>query len=190
MKESPAPPSETLFFDPSAISQKGWSYYAARTRPRREKQLKLALDRAGAAAYLPTYFTEKERRAGGHRIRKYTSELVLFPGYVFAALPTPLKSLPVVAGKVASWIEVKEPERKHFLKTLEALRNALSMQISLIPYEGLKPGKAVLLASGPLRGSEGKIVEHRGQLLFAVEIELLGRGVLMEIEASSLKTVD
>ena len=37
---------------------------------------------------------------------------------------------------------------------------------------------------------EGKIVEYRGQLLFAVEIELLGRGVMMEIEASALKAVD
>jgi hypothetical protein len=37
---------------------------------------------------------------------------------------------------------------------------------------------------------EGKIVDYRGQLLFAVEIELLGRGVMMEIEASALKPVD
>jgi len=148
------------------------------------------LSKVEASAYLPTYLMEKERRAGGGKIRKYRSELVLFPGYVFAALPAQTKSLPLVAAKVAHWIEVKDPEIESFLRTLESIRAALSMKISLTPYEGLKPGKMVRLSSGSLRGIEGKIVEYRGQLLFAVEIELLGRGVMMEIEASALKAVD
>jgi len=178
------------FFDPSSNHDNGWKYYAIRTRPRREKQLKNALSKVEAACYLPTYFTEKERRAGSSRIRRYRSELVLFPGYVFAALPTQTKSLPLVASKVAHWIEVQDAEVGAFLRTLESIRAALSMKISLTPYEGLKPGKTVRLSSGSLRGMEGKIVEYRGQLLFAVEIELLGRGVLMELEASALKAVD
>ena len=181
---------EALFFDFEAMGSRGWKYFAVRTRPRREKQLKTALSKVEAACYLPTYFMEKERRAGGARVRQYRSELVLFPGYVFAALPARTKSLPPVAGKVAHWLEVKDAEVESFLRTLDSVRTALSMKISLTPYEGLKPGKTVRLSSGTLRGIEGKIVEYRGQLLFAVEIELLGRGVMMEIEASALKAVD
>ena len=182
--------SEDLFFATSTRQQETWKYYAIRTKPRREKKLKDALSKVEAACYLPTYFMEKERRAGGNRIRKYRSELVLFPGYVFAALPIWTKSLPLVAGNVAHWLEVKDAEVESFLRTLESIHTALSMKISLTPYEGLKPGKAVRLSSGSLRGIEGKIVEYRGQLLFAVEIELLGRGVLMELEASALKAMD
>ena len=91
---------------------------------------------------------------------------------------------------MAHWIEVNDAEVDAFLRTLDAIRTALSMKISLTPYEGLKPGKTVRLSTGSLRGVEGKIVEYRGQLLFAVEIELLGRGVLMELEASALKSID
>ncbi len=182
--------SEDLFFATSTRQQETWKYYAIRTKPRREKQLHGALSKVDAACYLPTYFIEKERRAGKNRIRKYRSELVLFPGYVFAAVPARTKSLPLVAGKVAHWIEVKNAEVENFLRNLESIHTALSMKISLTPYEGLKPGKTVQLSSGLLRGVEGKIVEYRGQLLFAVEIELLGRGVLMELEASALKAVD
>ena len=109
---------------------------------------------------------------------------------MFAALATPTKSIPHVASKVAHWIEVNDAEVDAFLQTLDAIRTALSMKISLTPYEGLKPGKTVRLSTGSLRGVEGKIVEYRGQLLFAVEIELLGRGVMMEIEASALKAMD
>lgn len=181
---------KNAFFDPSTRQKEGWRYYAIRTKPRREKQLATALAKAEAACYLPTYFTEKERRAGGSRIRRYRSELVLFPGYVFAALPNRTKSLPLIAGKVAHWIEVNDAEVDAFLRTLDSIHTALSIKISLTPYEGLKPGKMVRLSSGSLRGVEGKIVEYRGQLLFAVEIELLGRGVLMELEASALKTID
>lgn len=184
------PDPKNLFFAPSTRLQEGWTYYAIRTRPRREKQLHEALSKTGAASYLPTYFTEKERRAGGGRIRHYRSELVLFPGYVFAALPSRVKSLPFVAGKVAHWIDVKDAEVESFLRNLRSIHAALSIKISLTPYEGLKPGKMVRLSSGSLRGVEGKIVEYRGQLLFAVEIELLGRGVMMEIEASALKAMD
>lgn len=180
----------SAFFNTSTIQNRGWKYYAVRTRPRREKQLHAALSKTEAVSYLPTYIMEKERRAGGARIRKYRSELVLFPGYVFAALPMQTRSIPTVAGKVAHWLEVKDAEVDSFLRTLDSVRTALSMKVSLIPYEGLKPGKQVRLQSGTLKGLEGKIVDYRGQLLFAVEIELLGRGVMMEIEASALKAVD
>lgn len=190
MPASPTATASGPFFDPAHAGTRGWRYHAIRTKPRREKQLMATLSKVEASAYLPTYLMEKERRAGGGKIRKYRSELVLFPGYVFAALPAQTKSLPLVAAKVAHWIEVKDPEIESFLRTLESIRAALSMKISLTPYEGLKPGKMVRLSSGSLRGIEGKIVEYRGQLLFAVEIELLGRGVMMEIEASALKAVD
>src|SRR4029077_20781329 len=36
---------EALFFDFEAMGSRGWKYFAVRTRPRREKQLKAALSK-------------------------------------------------------------------------------------------------------------------------------------------------
>ena len=52
----------------------------------------------------------------------------------------------------------------------------------LSPEEELQPGASVEIVAGPLAGLEGKILRRGRQLRFFVEVQLLQRGVSIEIE--------
>jgi transcription antitermination factor NusG len=72
---------------------------------------------------------------------------------------------------------------------LKNLSLALANNVSLDPYPALKIGTRVEVRSGPLRGLQG-LVESRGQMnRLILQVQMLGRGMSLEIEASLLDLI-
>jgi transcriptional antiterminator RfaH len=53
----------------------------------------------------------------------------------------------------------------------------------LSPEERLQPGAMVEITDGPLVGLEGKVLRRGKRLKFIVEVQLLQRGVSVEVES-------
>jgi transcription antitermination factor NusG len=57
----------------------------------------------------------------------------------------------------------------------------------LLPEERLQPGTPVELVAGALTGLRGKVIRRGKQLRLVVEVELLQRGVSVEIESQQVQ---
>lgn len=154
----------------------GGCWWALHTRPRAEKALARKLLGRGAAFFLPLY--HRQWRTGG-RLR--SSYLPLFPGYMFLHGESQARLRALETNLVVRALEVEDPARLH-----EELRRVYQLVVSgapLAPEDRLQPGTPVEIISGPLAGMTGKIVRRGKQLRFFVEVEILKRGVSIEMES-------
>ncbi len=68
------------------------------------------------------------------------------------------------------------------LSKIENLENA----VEVIDLELLQ-GQNVLVASGPFKGIEAKIVRHNGKGKLLLSVEMIGKGVLLEIGRTKIE---
>jgi transcription antitermination factor NusG len=66
----------------------------------------------------------------------------------------------------------------------------LSRQAPVEPYPYLKVGRRVEVRSGPLRGLQGIIEQRLGQCRLLLGVQMLGRGVSLEIDAALLEPLE
>jgi transcriptional antiterminator RfaH len=146
------------------------------TRPRAEKALARHLAGRNHSFYLPLHLRQWRSRG-----RLLTSQLPLFPGYVFLygdhqsrqnALESNLVALVL---PVANQIQLQEDLRR--------VDRLISVGAPLTAEERLEPGDAVAIIAGPLKGMTGTVLRRSKQLRFLVEVEFLRRGVSVEVES-------
>lgn len=124
----------------------------------------------------------RERRAWSDRV--VTSDVPLFPGYVFvrtALTPTmrvrllKVRGVHDLVGRVPGDARIARPVGT---AEIEALRILVAADRALDPIERLARGTHVFVAAGPLKGARGVVEQSPdGQRRLVVQIELLGRGV-------------
>jgi transcription termination/antitermination protein NusG len=169
-------------FGAAPDGEPGGVWWALFTRPRMEKALARKLLDRDVGFFLPLY-----KRRWAHGTRWLTSHVPLFPGYLFlhggpearlAALQTNLVSrvLPVAdQGRLAA-----DLGRVHRLMTSGE---------PLTPEDRLQPGTRVAITRGTFAGLEGTLLRRDGQWRFAVEVQLLHRGVSLVIDAGMFRPV-
>lgn len=158
------------------------TWWALHTRPRAEKSLARRLLARQISFFLPLY--QREWRSGG-RLR--SSYLPLFPSYLFLHGESQARLHALETNLVVRVLDVKDQEKLH-----TDLRRVYQLVISgapLAPEDRLLPGTAVEIISGPLVGMEGKIVRRGKHLKFFVEVEMLRRGVSIEMESRMFRPV-
>ena len=148
------------------MEQKRW--YAVYTRSRAEKKTLEALEKSGIEAYLPLYKTLRQWSD-----RKKMVELPLIPSYVFVKIEeTQYKKVLEVDGIVA-FIKFENklvaiPDQQiQFIKRLVEHGDDLN-----VISEKVEQGDLVRIASGPLRGTEGEVIETSGKQKFVLRIDI------------------
>ena len=159
----------------------GRHWYAVYTRARHEKAVHGQLSRRKVETFLP--LVEVPRRWSD---RWKMVPMPLFPGYLFARLPT------------GDWVDVlKTPGVVQFVGNqdgplrvpdyqVDAVRSALINELRCDPHPFLSEGQRVRVVSGPLRGFEGILVRKKSQYRLVVTVELIRRAVALEISAADV----
>ena len=158
-------------------------WHVLQTLPRQEKALVRDLGAQRIEHYLPL---RKSLRKYGRR--KLTSELPLFPGYVFLRGSLDDAYTADRTGRVARIIRV--PDQRQLQWELDNLRRALDGGVSLDPYPWLKRGIRVVVTRGPMKGLEGLIEDKPRPDRLILQVDILGRAVSMEISPELLEPLE
>lgn len=161
-------------FDPPAILPPGdWS--AAHVHSRAEKALARQFSSWGTPHFLPLAL---RRRAYGARRREST--IPLFPGYVFFDGGSVDRHRVLATNRVARIIPAPDPEKLR--RELQSIRQAILADATLSEFRFGEPGRPVVIRRGPMAGTEGILVQHKGRGRLVLEVRLIGRALLADVE--------
>lgn len=174
------PREDCVFPDDLLTNEQGLTkvesrWWVLHTRPRAEKALARRFAKTCEPFFLPLY--EKQWCSRGRRQRSY---LPLFPGYLFLFGDSPARLRALETNLVAQVLPVAEQDRLE--SELQRVYRLILSGNPLTPEEQLQPGRWVTIREGALAGMEGKIIRRGGTLKLLVEIEMLHRGVSVELE--------
>lgn len=152
-------------------------WYVACTFARHEKAIADRLRSKDVETYLPLYWTV---HSWGQRRVKL--ELPLFPGYIFVKTEITRRARILEHPGVVRLVGLNGKATPLADEDMEKLRASLSA-CKAEPYPYLSAGKRVRIKSGPLMGVEGTIIRRKGAVRLVVQIDLIQRAVLLELEA-------
>ncbi len=156
------------------------NWKALHLKPRTEKKFAEACDRLGLEYYLPLRSSTRI-----YQRRKVTFQTPLFPGYVFLDLPPDRKTEVFKTGYALHILPCARP--MHLLRQLVMLRKALRVDPELVAVDPITVGEIVRVKTGPMLGFEGAVARVRrktGRVVLALTIDIVGRAVLLETDAS------
>jgi transcription antitermination factor NusG len=159
------------------------TWFVLRTKSRQEKILANELRSRGIANFLPIINCTKYY--GG---RKATVELPVFPGYLFLRGDMDQAYDADRTRRVAQIIKVSDQERLD--RELRSIYMALAGGAPLDPFPYLRAGVSVEVREGPFRGLRGVIEPGGRRDRLILQVEILGRAVSLEIDASLLDVVN
>jgi transcriptional antiterminator RfaH len=171
---------DDLLDQPPAADPAADPWWVLHTRPRAEKALARKLLGGQLDFFLPLY--KKQWRSRG---RLLSSHVPLFPGYVFLRGDGDVRLKALETNQVANVLPV--PDRVRLRADLLRVYRVMQTGLLLAPEDRLQPGTAVEIVSGPLAGLEGVVLRRGKELRFFVEVQLLQRGVSVEIEGWMLQ---
>jgi transcriptional antiterminator RfaH len=172
LAEEPTLFPPTLLENPAATDAEWWVLYSL---SRHEKQLCRRLHVDNLGYYCPTI--EKRYRSPGGRAR--VSYLPLFPNYVFLWGDELARYQAVSTGYVSRCLQVTDPTQ--FLRELQQVQQLIGLGVPLTPEERLEPGMRVRVKAGPLKGTEGTVLERRGSRRLLVQVNFIQRGASMDL---------
>jgi transcription termination/antitermination protein NusG len=148
-------------------------WLALYVKPRHEKHVACMLRGNGYDEFVPLY---------SHRTPSRTTELPLFPSYVFCRFDEnrrfPVLKIPGVFGIVEfGGRPARVPEEE-----IAALKRVIAAGIAREPWPALTAGARVRIAAGPLQGVEGVVVTHKNSSRLIVSVDLLNRSVAVELD--------
>jgi transcriptional antiterminator RfaH len=170
-------------FDAPPDAAAGRCWWAFFSRARAEKSLARRLRDSGVAYFLPLH-----RRRWKSKGRVFNSYLPLFPGYVFVYGDHDARMAALQTNLVVRGLNVPDQRRLH--DDLGRVHRLLSSGLPVLPEDRLRPGTKVLVTHGAFAGLEGTVLRRDQQLRFVVQIELLQRGVSLEVEEWMFQPLD
>jgi transcription antitermination factor NusG len=174
--------SSNWISDPFAEAQAGL-WFLLRTRSRHEKIVAGDLAARGVLHFLPLMNSLKY-----YGNRKVGVSVPLFPGYVFLRGVAEDAYALDRSGKIAQIIRVNDQ-----IQLNEQLKNiafALQQNAELCQFPYLKKGVRVEVVAGPFRGLRGVIEDLGKRNRLILQVEILGRGVSLEVDAALLDVID
>ncbi len=151
-------------------------WFALRVRSKHERIAAAHLRERGFEEFSPSYKAERQWSD-----RKKTTDLFLFPGYVFCRL-NPEDRLPVLTApgvvNIVGFGNGPSPIPDH---EIQRVRRMVRSGLLITPWPFLQRGQTVLIERGPLAGLEGILQEVKGKFRLVVSISLLQRSVSSEV---------
>jgi transcription termination/antitermination protein NusG len=170
--------------EPAIDQPAAGSWYAVHTRSRHERKVLAALTGLQLQSYLPEYRTWSRRKDRRQRI-----ERPLFPGYLFvrASLDAETRLRIVRAPSVVRIVGTAGTPTPVPDHEVESIMRLLGAAPDSAPEDRLVSGQQVQVMDGPLRGVVGRIQQTRRGQRIVVSVELLGRSVAADLQASALE---
>jgi transcriptional antiterminator RfaH len=184
----PLLPAEPSFYPDTLFTSDGRSeavpdWLVVYTRARAEKALARILLARQVGFFLPLH----ERRWLSPSGRTHCAYLPLFPGYIFLYGATETRWDALQTGMVSRCLSVADQVGLH--QDLTRIYRLISSGAPLLPEERLEPGSLVEIVFGSLTGLQGKVIRRGKQLRLVVEVELLQRGVSVEIDSHMVEPI-
>jgi transcriptional antiterminator RfaH len=120
--------------------------------------------------------------------RKVTVSKPVFPGYVFASFSCDRRELLLKSGNLARIIDVIDQD--NFLWELDQVRKALFVDPTLGAMKALQKGMLVRIVNGPFLGLEGLVDSVKTQSRVMLNVNMIGQGVFVDVEADMLELLD
>jgi transcription antitermination factor NusG len=160
------------------------TWWIAYTRPRFEKAFARDLCSLGIGYFLPMY--EKTIFSGG-RNRRLMSPL--FTSYVFFCGTEQDRYTALRTNRLCYTVDVVDQEQ--LIEELAGIEAALASKAVVDTYLGLPVGSRCRIVSGPMEKIEGVIVEKKcSRARVVIEVTILARGALVEIDADLLEPLE
>jgi transcription antitermination factor NusG len=134
--------------------------------------------------FLPLYTRSRQ-----YWDRIKTSEVALFPGYVFCRLDPRQKLSLMLTPGVHDVVRQGESVRVVDEVEIESLRQLIASQSNVIPWPYLKSGNRVRIGFGSMSGIEGCFVRDKGLDRLVLSISLLERSVSVEIDRAWVQPI-
>jgi transcription termination/antitermination protein NusG len=160
-------------------------WYAVRVKSQCENIVSEALRYKGYEEFLPQYWS---RRLWSDRVK--IIQKPLFAGYLFcrfdleqrrSILETPGVFIIVGVGRKPLPVDSAE---------VESIRLAVNSGQPVSPWTGLMLGRNVRVEVGPLRGVEGTLLRFKGASRLVLEVRLLQRAVVVEVDEGWVVPID
>lgn len=153
------------------------------TRARQEKAIARQLTARHVDFVLPLV-----PRVSLVRGRKFTSQVPLFPGYVFLCGQREDAYHAITTKRVCRIIDV--PDQTTFLHELNQIVQALDAGAPLDLHPFAVEGRRCRIIRGPFMGLEGVVIQRKSMMRLVMQIGILGRGAALEIDADFLEPID
>jgi len=167
--------------DTSAVRSDGARWVAFYTLARREKDLMRKLEALSIPFFAP--LVRRRLRAPGGRTR--SSQVPLFPGYVFSPVDDDQRRAALTTNTVARWLPI--PDERTLIDDLRAIKRLIDSEKPLTPEARIEAGQLVRVRSGPLLGLEGTVVKRCGEERLMVAVRFLNQGASIELEDVDLE---
>ena len=151
-------------------------------RPRLEKKTAEACLRHRLPCYLPL-----RTRTRVYQRRKVTTELPLFPGYLFVNVDEAGKLALQKTNHVLRFLVPARPWR--LLRQLVQVRRALRMDPALTAVRPLAVGRRVRILAGPFQGMEGMVARLSTTMRVVLTVEMVGQVVAVQAERSQVEAL-
>ena len=133
---------------------------------------------------IPCYLPLRENARVVQR-RKVTTQLPVFPGYVFAKFPLSQRLPLLQTNLIVRILEPLQPRR--LLRDLIMVRRALRADPALKPVKHLAKGQLVRIVGGPFQGVEGRVARLAGTLKVVLNIDMIGQAVAVTAETDQVE---
>ena len=159
-------------------------WFAVRVKSNYEKPVSMILRGKGFEEFMPTY---RCRRQWSDRVK--VVDVPLFPGYLFcrldlnkrlALLTTPGFLYLVGKGRTPEPVDERE---------ILAIQAAMRSGLPASPWPSIVVGQKVRLERGPLRGVEGVVAKIADQERVYLNVTLLQRAVVVQVEPDWIQIV-
>ncbi len=170
-----APPAGNAF-----ASAEAESWWVCHTKPRCEKKFAALMTAERMAHYLPVV---NSVRRYGNRERIFTKPL--FPGYVFARVPTERKARIYQQDLLARAIPIENEPL--FLHQLSDVQRIVSSGYETALHPLYTRGAPVRVVSGSLRGLEGVIDDPDSPKGIVISVDVLQQGLHIAVPLADLK---
>lgn len=160
------------------------AWYAIYTRFQHEKSAAALLQRKNFEVFLPVY-----RAVHQWSDRNQMVTLPLFPCYLFLRATVDRKVEVLRTSGVRWFVENAKRACEISDAEIETLRKVCSSGTGVLPHPFLKQGDHVRLRTGPLAGTEGFFVRTKNQYRVVISVELLRKGVSMEVDRRDIERV-
>lgn len=159
------------------------AWMVLQTRSRQEKAIARQFTARRAEVVLPLI-----PRVTLIRGRKFTSQVPLFPGYVFVRGEREVAYHAITTKRVCRIIDI--PDQTTFLHELDQVVRALEAGAPLDLHPFAVEGRRCRIIRGPLMGLEGVVIQRRSTARLVMQIGILGRGAALDIDVDSLEPID
>ncbi len=179
----PSDPANSSGDNSTALESAGTALMVLHTKSRQEKAVVADLTARGIGCFLPLIQTV--RFYGG---RKAKVAVPLFPGYVFMRGALEAAYAADRTKRISNIIQVAD--QAGLSRELRSLSLALAGQAVLDPFPKLVSGVEVEVKAGPFRGVRGFVIDRYRLDRVHLQVSVLGRGVIMEVDAGLVDIID